>query len=96
MRPQWGAFGRAKQALSACFVNPLAIERDIAGKLDLAKALLAGAAARASSTSGTCCTTTPARTSRSTRRPSMSSSTASSPPASRRETLPLAQTYMLR
>ena len=24
MRPQWGAFGRAKQALSACFVNPLA------------------------------------------------------------------------
>ena len=40
MRPQWGAFGRAKQALSACFVNPLAIEADIAGKLDLAKPLL--------------------------------------------------------
>jgi urease subunit alpha len=40
MRPQWGAFGRAKQALSACFVNPLAIAGDLAGKLDLAKALL--------------------------------------------------------
>jgi urease subunit alpha len=40
MRPQWGAFGRAKQALSACFVNPLAIDGDIAGKLDLAKPLL--------------------------------------------------------
>ena len=40
MRPQWGAFGRAKQALSACFVNPLAIEADIAGRLDLAKPVL--------------------------------------------------------
>lgn len=40
MRPQWGAFGRAKQALSACFVNPLALEADIAGRLDLAKSLL--------------------------------------------------------
>jgi len=41
MRPQWGAFGRAKQALSVSFVNPRAIEADIAGSLDLAKALLA-------------------------------------------------------
>lgn len=40
MRPQWGAYGRAKQALSACFVHPLAIEADIAGTLDLAKTLL--------------------------------------------------------
>jgi len=40
MRPQWGAFGRAKEALSACFVNPLALDADIAGKLGLAKALL--------------------------------------------------------
>jgi urease subunit alpha len=39
-RPQWGAFGRARQSLSACFVNPAAIEADIAGRLDLAKALL--------------------------------------------------------
>ena len=40
MRPQWGAFGRAKQALSACFVNPLAIERGLAERLDLRKMLL--------------------------------------------------------
>ena len=40
LRPQWGAFGRAKQALSACFVNPLAIERGLAETLDLKKALL--------------------------------------------------------
>ena len=40
MRPQWGAFGRAKQALSACFVNPLALKDDLAGKLDMRKALL--------------------------------------------------------
>src|SRR6478736_9215663 len=46
MRPQWGAFGRAKQALSACFVNPLAIEADIAGRLDLAKKLLPAAGTR--------------------------------------------------
>jgi urease subunit alpha len=40
MRPQWGAFGRAKQALSANFVNPLAIERDLAGRLGMSKPLL--------------------------------------------------------
>ncbi|MEO1191830.1 MAG: urease subunit alpha [Pseudomonadota bacterium] len=40
LRPQWGAFGRAKQDLSACFVNPLAIEADVAGRLGLAKRLL--------------------------------------------------------
>ena len=40
MRPQWGAYGRARQALSACFVNPRAIERGLAGKLGLEKALL--------------------------------------------------------
>ncbi|MCW5716172.1 MAG: urease subunit alpha [Bauldia sp.] len=40
LRPQWGAFGRAKQALSACFVNPLAIDADLAGRLDLSKPLL--------------------------------------------------------
>ena len=40
MRPQWGAFGRAAPALSACFVNPLAVENDIAGKLGLTKQLL--------------------------------------------------------
>jgi urease subunit alpha len=40
MRPQWGAFGRAPAALSACFVHPLAIERDLAGTLGLSKTLL--------------------------------------------------------
>ena len=40
MRPQWGAFGRAKQALSANFVNPLAIERNIGDALGLGKTLL--------------------------------------------------------
>jgi urease subunit alpha len=40
MRPQWGAFGRAKQALSASFVNPLAIENNLAQKLDLKKMLM--------------------------------------------------------
>ena len=40
MRPQWGAFGRAKQALSACFVHPLAIEAGLGTQLGLHKALL--------------------------------------------------------
>jgi urease subunit alpha len=41
LRPQWGAFGRAKQALSASFVSRAALERDIAGRLELKKAVLA-------------------------------------------------------
>ncbi|MEC9411124.1 MAG: urease subunit alpha, partial [Pseudomonadota bacterium] len=40
MRPQWGAFGVAKQKLSANFVNPLAIEKGLAEKLELKKMLL--------------------------------------------------------
>jgi urease subunit alpha len=40
MRPQWGAFGSAQTALSASFVNQLAIASDLAGKLDLTKRLL--------------------------------------------------------
>jgi urease subunit alpha len=39
-RPQWGAFGRAKQELSACFVNPMAIDADVRGRLGLAKRIL--------------------------------------------------------
>lgn len=39
-RPQWGAFGRAKQALSACFVNPRAIAAGLAADLDIKKPLL--------------------------------------------------------
>jgi urease subunit alpha len=40
MRPQWGAFGEAKKPLSACFVNQLAIDADIAGRLGLKKHIL--------------------------------------------------------
>jgi urease subunit alpha len=40
MRPQWGAFGNAKQKLSANFVNPMAIERDLAGRISIEKSLL--------------------------------------------------------
>ncbi len=40
LRPQWGAFGRAAQALSACFVNPLAIEGGLDRELGLTKPLL--------------------------------------------------------
>ncbi len=40
MRPQWGAFGRAKQDLSACFVNPLAIAGGLQDRLGMSKALL--------------------------------------------------------
>jgi urease subunit alpha len=40
MRPQWGAFGRAKQALSVSFVSRAAVERDIAGRLGLEKTIL--------------------------------------------------------
>ena len=40
LRPQWGAFGRAKQALSACFVHPSAIDAGLGAELGLRKALL--------------------------------------------------------
>ncbi|GAN77877.1 urease subunit alpha [Acidisphaera rubrifaciens] len=40
LRPQWGAFGRAAPALSACFVHPRAIEARLGERLDLRKALL--------------------------------------------------------
>jgi len=46
MRPQWGAFGQAKQPLSACFVNPAAVDADIAGKLELRKQILASRGTR--------------------------------------------------
>ena len=39
MRPQWGAFGKAKEALSISFVSKQAMEKDIAGKLGLNKRL---------------------------------------------------------
>ncbi|MBX9633066.1 MAG: urease subunit alpha [Burkholderiales bacterium] len=40
MRPQWGAFGEAKQPLSACFVNPAAVDAGIGASLGLRKQLL--------------------------------------------------------
>ena len=35
MRPQWGAFGRAKEALSLSFISQAAADADIAGRLGL-------------------------------------------------------------
>lgn len=46
MRPQWGAFGLAKQKLSANFVNPLAIKNGLADKLGLQKQLLPASGTR--------------------------------------------------
>jgi urease subunit alpha len=46
LRPQWGAFGRAAPALSACFVHPAALERDIGRTLGLSKMLLPARGAR--------------------------------------------------
>ncbi|WP_434053099.1 MAG: urease subunit alpha [Roseibium sp.] len=46
LRPQWGAFGRAAQDLSACFVNPRAIENGLDQTLDLKKALLPASGTR--------------------------------------------------
>jgi urease subunit alpha len=40
MRPQWGAFGQASKALSACFANQAAVEGGLADALGLTKALL--------------------------------------------------------
>lgn len=40
LRPQWGAYGLAAPALSACFVHPLAVEADLRGSLGLRKTLL--------------------------------------------------------
>jgi urease subunit alpha len=47
LRPQWGAFGRAAPALSACFVHPLALDRDLEATLGLSKALLPARGTRA-------------------------------------------------
>ena len=46
MRPQWGAYGLAKQALSACFVHPLAIDGGLGDALGLRKALLPASGTR--------------------------------------------------
>ncbi len=41
MRPQWGAFGQAKQSLSVNFVNQLAVDNRIQEKLGIRKTCLA-------------------------------------------------------
>jgi urease subunit alpha len=46
MRPQWGAFGRAPQGLSANFVCAASLDGDLAGRLDLRKPLLAARGTR--------------------------------------------------
>ncbi|MEH6499007.1 MAG: urease subunit alpha [Pseudoalteromonas distincta] len=47
MRPQWGAYGVAKQALSVNFVNKLAVESDVQSRLGLLKPMLACEGTRA-------------------------------------------------
>ena len=39
-RPQWGAYGRAPQNISASFAHPLGLEADVPSKLGLAKPML--------------------------------------------------------
>ena len=46
MRPQWGAFGTAKQALSVDFVNRMALENDLAATLGIRKPLLPASGTR--------------------------------------------------
>ena len=95
MRPQWGAFGRAPAALSACFVHPLAIARDLPGTLGLARRCCRSRA-REGCRSATCCGTIPVRKSPSIRKPFdvfVDGVLATCEPA--RE-LPLARRYMLR
>ena len=46
MRPQWGAFGQAKQSLSVNFVNQLAVDNCIGEKLGIRKACLAARGTR--------------------------------------------------
>jgi urease subunit alpha len=46
MRPQWGAFGSAKQHLSVNFVTTPAIDHDIQGRLGLAKRCVAATGTR--------------------------------------------------
>ena len=46
MRPQWGAFGQAKQSLSVNFVNQLAVDNRIEEKLGIRKACVAARGTR--------------------------------------------------
>ena len=46
LRPQWGAYGRAPQALSVSFVSQAAMDRDVPGRLGLGKEVLAAKGTR--------------------------------------------------
>ena len=46
LRPQWGAYGRAPQALSVSFVSQAAMDRDVRGRLGLGKEVLAAKGTR--------------------------------------------------
>ena len=46
MRPQWGAFGEARKALSASFVNQCAVDAGVADSLGLKKQVLAARGTR--------------------------------------------------
>jgi urease subunit alpha len=63
LRPQWGAFGRAKQACRPASSTRSRSRRGI-GRAGPAQGAAAVAGCRGSSPKRTCCTTTPARTSR--------------------------------
>lgn len=95
LRPQWGAFGAAKQALSASFVNPRALDAGIGETLGLKKMLLPAQGTRGLSKAdmlhNTACpnvTVDPQ-----TFEVFVDGELATCEPA---ETLPLAQLYMLR
>ena len=97
MRPQWGAFGRAKQASERELrASRVAIERGLAGRARPGEAILPVERHAQADTSATCCTTTPAR--RSAVDPQtfdvfVDGELATCEPAT---VLPLTQRYMLR
>ena len=46
MRPQWGAFGRAKQGLSVCFATQTGVDAGVAERLGMTKPILAARGTR--------------------------------------------------
>ena len=97
-RPQWGAFGRARQATSADVHGPGARStRASPERLGLRKARSPRrASTRALTKARHAAQRRAARRSRSTRRPTASRWTASSAPASRSTRVPLAAMYVLK
>ena len=96
MRPQWGAFGRAPAALSACFVHPLADRARSRRHAWPVQDAAAGRRERGNCRSATCSGTTPARSIRvdpETFDVFVDGVLATCEPA---RVLPLARRYMLR